>query len=565
MNNRTIKQLTACLPPLAKALALCGVIGWVVCGLSLFSACREDQDDSFVAERAGMASLHFTLGVPDKSASTRSVSSDPKNADNKWSDWERLVDGRYLYRVTLLLVDADNKLAGSWDWNEASSTTTTEVSTTISGLTAGATYTLYAVANYSAITVGGNTYSGLTSFPTLTGHAVGDNVFSLVSSLKEYKIDAGTDFIAPQQPQPLTLVQTVTLPASGGSYEVEGELVRTYARLRIEVANKSDNNPLKINSLTFNTDFAQQQAYLLNDPTDPDRNFTSMTTGKPTVTADDALTKFAAQEIEEQSSAVVFDGYILESRNGSEGYIYTLNVEYEGESYIIEVTTWEKTNDIYTSVGDLKSNSHNDNYFLIENIRSSKYMVVVGEQVCQQDYYNTDLSGVQELIWQLIPYNGTDITDSYIHNVGKKTYIGGTPYLSSVFSVAEVKSVYFNFSDCQNITYGGIQMNESGNNLYMNDLNGQYICSYYGNDPGNGFRFYALEKHVTQTVREAKYSDQITLKTIDATSGVATPVTQISRNDFINVLVNVAYNKSTGTMQFCVEDWTQVNNEIEFE
>ena len=108
--------------------------------------------------------------------------------------------------------------------------------------------TLMAVANH-------------TSLPTFSS----DSYDALINS--RVHATASTDNFSPKDKvQPLSLMKEIELHA--GSNNVEGELVRTFARLRIEVKNNSGSLPLKINSLVFSENFTQQQAYVFDDGTD---------------------------------------------------------------------------------------------------------------------------------------------------------------------------------------------------------------------------------------------------------------------------------------------------------
>lgn len=519
-------------------------------------ACHEEQQLLTVPESA---TLKLTLGAPHMSVATRGISDDPENTNGEWTSEELLVDGRILKELALLLLDG-NTLVGTQNFSYTDNATVTQ-DATFKGLVAGKSYRLIAIANYS----------GLSNFPVITGLSVNSNISTTLNSLYAYTLDAGDDFVVTPQKQPLTLVQDITMPVSGGTYEVSGELVRTFARLRIEVANKSDINDLTINGLSFNTPFAQQKAYLLTIPDNIDRNFAdAFTKGKPTVTStDDALTQYVAGTTVSKgnNSKVLFDGYILESRNGDDGYHYTLDVEYRGASYTTTTTKYEVSDTPYSTVNRLKSN-YNNKLFLIKNTRISNganYIMVNGDgKVYQQSRYS-DLASEKELLWKL-ESQGTD-GYFYIYNVGEGVYIGDAPGGGAAFPTTKEKTIYFRFTDSSHSTYGGIQMdaNAKGGDSYMNDNSGNFICSYYADDGGNGFHFYPVTEVTTTETHAAQYNSDITLRTIDAVSGVASDATQISRNDFINVLVNVAYNENTGTMEFYVEDWNEVTGSIVFE
>lgn len=512
-------------------------------------ACHEEQQLLTVPESA---TLKLTLGATHMNVATRGISDDP-DMKGTWTDDEKLKDGRILKELALLLLDG-NTLVGTQNFSYADNATVTQ-DATFKGLVAGKSYRLIAIANYS----------GLQDFPAITGLSVNTDISTTLNSLYAYTLDAGDDFVVTPQKQPLTLVQDITMPASGGTYEVSGELVRTFARLRIEVANKSDIHDLTINGLSFNTIFAQKQAYLLTDPDNPDRNFSGITTGMPTLNSTDALTVYTTKKkIAAKSSDVLFDGYILESRN-DEGYKYTLNVEYKGASYTTTTQTIKSTGTCYTETSQLREYYDTNTMFLIKNTRRDNYIMVnESREVYQQGVdLNTNLLNDQHLLWKLERYSDSNKDFYYLYNVGKQVYIGDPPGTQKAFPTAG-KNTYFRFTDYSNSTYGGIQMDAygAGGYNYMNDYSGDFICSYSENDAGNGFHFYPVTEVTTTETHDALYNSDITLRTIDAVSGVASKATQISRNDFINVLVNVAYNENTGTMEFYVEDWEKVDIDV---
>ena len=50
-------------------------------------------------------------------------------------------------------------------------------------------------------------------------------------------------------------------------------------------------------------------------------------------------------------------------------------------------------------------------------------------------------------------------------------------------------------------------------------------------------------------------SKKIYLQTIDSQTAAVTDVTEISRNDFLNILVEVSYNPDRGDFDFAVHSW----------
>ena len=98
----------------------------------------------------------------------------------------------------------------------------------------------------------------------------------------------------------------------------------------------------------------------------------------------------------------------------------------------------------------------------------------------------------------------------------------------------------------------------------MNDNNGSFICSYVGNDGGNGFKFIPVSLDNIEV--PAKYEGEVVLETIDPVTAYVSPVSSIQRNDFIDVLITMTYNKNNekGHFLFEVIPWKTGGGEIEF-
>lgn len=525
------------------------------CTLVALISCSEERNGL----ETETATLHFTLGVPEEiTAGTRGVSDDPRNETASWTDWERLVDGRYLYRVTLLLVDRNNTLVGYRDWNDelSSSTSITEVEASFGNLTPGATYTIYALANYSSITAndGGTmtrSYNGLNGFPTIGGLEVGSNVAALLASLQNYSLDAGTDLVAPQQPQALTLVKEVTFPSGGGIYEVEGELIRTYARLRIEVANRSDRYDLKVNGLTFGNGtskfgYQTEPLFMVTDNQKPVAN------GNLDAASTDAVTPFSPLEVPRmnttggvmQNAEVIYDGYMHECRNTA-GFEYTLDLGYDVEKTV--------TKTVYRRKGTGGTSPQAGTGLYLIGYGSNNYFLTAGEsEVVGTQITATELDETQykQSIWEVYR-NGSTIT---IKSVLNGNYIN--------IPTSNNSSVILGSSSNLSLDNGNGRIYRSSYYIYMNNNKAtvRTNSSYRTN-----FTFYPLTAE-EQKITESISSKEFTVPMQTLIDGVAQTTSIIRRNDFINVLVTVSYNENTGTMDFHVQDWIgNKGGEIEFD
>lgn len=340
-------------------------------GILGLAGCEKLAEDSAVANvNDGYADLTISFNAPTSQLSvTRSLQSDPKNEGKTWTNWEKFVDGALLYRVTIFVIDNSGKLvayrniyANSSDVNETngfyensavntSATTGVAVKATfdssdpmhgdIERLKAG-TYKVIAVANYAAVESDGNTYEGLGKVAEDDGNNNGlgdftslvegvttgltdEGVFAgsekfLNNSIISYKLNSGTDRVCKQLPQPLVMIRNVTL--TNGDNQLEGTLSRTFARIRLDVKNNDQSAQIGVSSLSFQNNYASQNAYLFNDVTAGTANLYqnfalySTTFGAIGVTSTDAITpaKTEIDRIPAGLTRTMLDCYILEGK-----------------------------------------------------------------------------------------------------------------------------------------------------------------------------------------------------------------------------------------------------------
>jgi hypothetical protein len=525
----------------------------VWCTAWLLSSCNEEEIYTLLSsEQNTETTLHFTLSVPETKAPTRGISYDPQNDNKTWSDWEKLIDGRYLYRVTVLLVDANNKLVGYKDWNDEikSSTNTTELSTTFTGIPSGNTYTMYALANYSAISAndGGTTqtYNGLNNFPNITGLSVGSNVSTLITNLKNYKLDAGTDLIAPKQPQPLTLVKEITLPANYDNYAVSGELIRTYARLRVVVANRTTSYSINLTDFTFKNGFTtnMQRYEQLLTPT-----FNNTGSIASYLNSTDAITPYSGSKtIESNKSSVVFDGYFHETQctNGY-GYSLTVNCNLPTQS-----SSYQIGGQSITKYSELK-----EGYYLIST--GTKYLKSDGNSITTtSSNISSNLSENTDCIWYLEKVEGQS-NQYYIRSAD-----GDKFYISRNYTTANLNNTKtaITTTDGTNgiILKGGINYYF----LYDNTSLGKIEFNF---DKSTPFTFTPVTIAQSGSGSTTTSSKTVTVSQISAISSGSTQsavLKGIGRNEFLNVVINVLYNENWGTLEFVVDEWENTDMGITF-
>lgn len=449
-----------------------------------------------------------------------------------------LPDGDYLDVVSVYLVDANKNIVASQE-NITVANNATEVEVTFDksyNLVRGM-YTLMAVANHRTLTFEKNSYTAL----------MGNQVHPT----------SATDNISSKNTvQPLSLMKEIELHA--GKNNIDGELVRTFARFRIEVKNNSGNFPLKINSLTFSDNFTQQRAYVFDDGTD--RKYFG-TKGALVSTSTNAKEAFpnTGKTIEAQQSAVLFDAYLLESKAAEgERYTYTLDLEYDAKSSVESELG---------RVDAIKANYENS-YFLIKNRRSGKFMYrnnnnEVFQSAQDLNFLKTQIQqgSYENYLWKLEKASNTNHHYYISNSWNNKKYVGNPGNQgNTAVKLYDNKGEGFVLENFNN--NGVIMKYYNTTNHYLNDNSNNssnaFICGWgTKNDQGNSFVFYVVQNSL-------KHDTPIVLKTIDPVSQQSSPTTAIKRNDFINVLVTVSYNPVAGEFEFVVQDWKPGGGNVEF-
>lgn len=573
--------------------------------LLMWNCSNDKKDDGSMDESVN---LTVSLKLP-RIELNRSVSDDPRNEKETWSELEELVDGRKLYHVTLFLIESTTKrLVGIRDIKYGSDHITDATSPygangfSTNGIvdpsvltSAEATFTfkydhprhgdceklrrgeflMLVVANYSAygeyvgLKNGGTTLESLINsiketFDTKNGKGVDNFVHtnSQYQSFFDFPVTANDDYLCDKSvPQPLSMAQTISL--TPGENQVSVELKRIYSRIRIELLNNSSSCDLSINSLNFGDNFVQKQTYLFDNPNEPDRIYTNFAKGKPVVTSASALTNCSATTdrpvtIEKRKGKVLFDAYVLGSKN-EDGYQYTLDVEYKGKTYELPGSISENPSNLEEIENNATESITNEtNYFLIQNVSSGKYLYDNGDWLYQGN--DKDNSNYK---WALIRRAEGGY---YFYNKETGHYIGvpnepteGQTQMVTAKDKDEDKDPYYKV-----VTYGNeflIQAKDHSS-LCLNNWGtaGTHLGGWSA-DNGGKHQFYLV---IPAGTRAAHYDTPILLETIDPITAQVNQVKNIKRNDFINVLVTVAFDEMNGDFSFMAAPWSEKNGEIEF-
>lgn len=454
-----------------------------------------------------------------------------------------LIDGSCLNRVTMLIVDGSNKLVAIQDWNDIATTLPTQVSTTIRGLEPNTAYRMIAVANY------GN----LTNFPTLN-LTVGNTITTTINDLNNYKLpETGNDYLVAQQTQPLSLVQEFTTPARG-ELNLQGELLRTYARIRIEIANRSESKVLSVNSLKFGTStsklgYGTTPLLPVADAHIPAAN------GNMNEASTDALTPFAPVDIptlndEAGNSKVVFDGYLYECKNTA-GFEYSLNVGYPISSSTSGIA-YQKGN------GQTQPNLNQAGYYII-GYENNFYLTAFGDDVIGSQV-SSDITLLDETEYGQVIWYVERASYGYYYTFRS---ILNNKYITVASSGVSLSPEGSSWGADSNKLWAYFKDNSRSYGYLL--ANGSNISSTVNNDRGaTGFTFYPLTQVEVQRAANSPLTREFEIPLETLIDGVPQPTYMIRRNDFINVLVTVSYNENYNRIDFEVKNWVEKNENIEF-
>lgn len=523
-------------------------------------ACQ--QEDTSMADREDGVSLTVRLGSPGGAMVTRGVSDDPRNEQNTWSNWEKLVDGSRFYRVTLLLVDADQTLVGMKDWNDDIKTTLpAAVSTTFSGLKSNKVYKMIAIANYSSITVDGQSWSGLPDFPDLTSLELNTDVSGVIGLLNNYTLPTtALDYLAAKKPQPLSLVQEVVTPTHGEK-DITGELIRTYARFRLEIENRSESMDMRISNLSFGgtkSKFGASKEPLIgvDDQSIPQAD------GNLVVDSENAITPFAyssaapltipkldLSDTRNDNSKVAFDTYLYECKNTA-GFEYSLNVGYVSEITQIQTVYNKGTGNTTPAGGE-------DNLYMIGYQKNGTWYYWMannsGISVTNTDKTEFDAQS-DPLLWK-ISRSGDGYT---IQSASEDKYI-------YIYRYDNMPVVLDNNGDSYIVSEQNIYRQRNKTNYYITINSSNQLVSTTNSGNATKFTFFPITKGEKEIITTDKINKDFTIPLYTLIDGISNKTTIIRRNDFINVLVTVSYNENSGKIDFHVTDWTTGKGEVEFD
>lgn len=403
------------------------------------------------------------------------------------------------------------------------------------------------------------------------GATIGDSFKKFVLKLPDGRIepDFGTGGM------PLTLISSVAI--SPGKNVLNAELVRVCGRLRVSVRNHTAGRNIFLQSVKLgarNPDHGylfHQNGHAVPDGTKY-REFVSIDNGKGTEVKD---------YIEPGIMKTVIDQYIFETGLGS---VANMNLSFSGgifkedtKSAIVQAAKMDVYSPGTEFAGFYENNIKSADYFIIRNCGANYFLRSNGTGM-KQYYFNTvdellASNEVERYFWtfNVASYVGESSgigasTVRYIQNVSEKKYINISKTNNALVTLSNTK---------QPLTIGtqvlGMLIRNDNYKIYCSYTTGDDVKSKINDADQNlvywkmipvtktqkdVLTFTGAEKDFHKNVSSIDYIDEF---------GVSVPLTDICRNEDVNIIINVFYNPEYASVYFEVSGWTPISNETTFD
>lgn len=478
-------------------------------------------------------------------------------------------DGDVMNNLHIWIVGPDKKVVryASWSGTDGDIVMNSGNSTAKASFTniERNTYTVYLIANkpsgMTAPAVGGTIDDGFKKY-VLSGFK---------NNAPYFGTDGGTD-----DGMPLSLVESISI--SAGSNSLSAELIRACGRIRVRVRNNTRDKNIFLQSVVLG-EKNPNKGYLFpqdNHSVPSDISYGRFKDSFSYTTAGERVSKHVAPgEVK-----TIIDQYIYES--GGDG-VADMGLSFSGGVFE-KTTTVAVLDDIVTeytySAGTecseyneaMKDSEGNPMPMIIRNKSANYFVKASGSSVLGYNRSNVNelLAGsdVKDYIWQIEESYGY----KYIRNLGTNKYLtigrnGTNVTVESDKNDINIASNSKSGSLATLFWYAGYNMCSTGN------IDGKSIVAKYYDDAPSENRFFWYMTPITITPYsyhpfvKALKSFYKTLPNINYVNdfGVAVPLTQICRNEDVNIVINVFYNPEYALVYFDVEAWTGVDNETTFD
>ena len=404
------------------------------------------------------------------------------------------------------------------------------------------------------------------------GATIGDSFKKFVLKLPDGRIepDFGTGGM------PLTLISSVSI--SPGKNVLNAELVRVCGRIRVSVRNHTTSKNIFLQSVKLGA-LNPDRGYLFQQDGHavPDGN-----TYGEFVSIDNAKGTEVKDYIAPGTMETVIDQYIFDTGLDA---VANMSLSFSGGIFAqntVSAVVKAAKMDVYSPgkefAGFYKKNIVSADYFIIRNSGANYFLRSNGSGM-KQYYHNT----VEELL-------ASNEVERYFWTFDVKSYVASSRYgksvVNSIKNVFEGKYVNISTTDYDPVTLSStaqslivgtqspgmlIRYNDGQYKVYCSYTNGDDVRSrYYTN--GENFVYWKMipvtkkqEDVLTFTGAEKDFHKNVSSIDYIDEFGVSVPLTDICRNEDVNIIINVFYNPEYASVYFEVSGWTPISNETTFD
>lgn len=402
---------------------------------------------------------------------------------------------------------------------------------------------------------------------------------TISDSFRKYVL-SGFDSNAPsfgEDGMPLSLIESISI--SAGSNSLNAELIRTCGRIRVSIRNNTKDKNIFLQSVVLgdknpNKGFLFQQ----DDHSVPDGiSYTGFNGSFRYTSAGETVTRYIAPG----SMDTVIDQYIYESGVGA---VEDMTLNLSGGVFEDTVTSTQLGTVItytYTAGTEFtkfySSNISKTGLYIIRNCAQNYFLKSSGSIMLEKFFSSAEeflaSDNVKDYLWQFnyssILTSGTGASYSTIQNYSTGNYIN----ITNAGANAAINLT----STAQTLIIGTqakgmlIRYNGTNDKVYATYTDNARVFSHYlaadvdnvywymtpvTEEPHTGFGFVDAVKSFTKVLPNINYINDF---------GVTVPLTQICRNEDINIIINVYYNPEYAIVYFEVAPWEDDDNETTFD
>lgn len=402
------------------------------------------------------------------------------------------------------------------------------------------------------------------------GATIGDSFKKFVLKLPDGRIepDFGTGGM------PLTLISSVSI--SPGKNVLNAELVRVCGRIRVSVRNHTSAKNIFLQSVKLGA-HNPDRGYLFhqNGHAVPDgtkyRDFVSIDNGDG---------KTVTSYIKPGTMETVIDQYIFETGLDA---VANMSLSFSGGIFAqntVSAVVKAAKMDVYSPgkefAGFYENNIASADYFIIRNSGANYFLRSNGSGM-KQYYFNTvdELLASNEVERYFWTFDGASPLTSGtgrskvkgIQSVYEQTYINiSTTVNDALVTLSDTKQALI--VGTQSL---GMLIRNGDKKIYCSYTTGDDVRSkinyadqnlvYWKMIPvtktqKDVLTFTGAEKDFHKNVSSIDYIDDF---------GISVPLTDICRNEDVNVIINVFYNPEYASVYFEVSAWTEISNETTFD